>query len=118
MSVSNPRIEVKDAAPAGWFGAREDANLPVRASGADPGAGTSRREAGPSDARAARRWWRLALRFVADLAVVLAAMTAIPVIGVVVNDGWHSSHSMSVGDTREKLLAIEPSRRLGVEKDT
>lgn len=117
MTTSNPRIEVKDAVAGGWFGAREEANLPVRAGGAGLGARAAAPEAAKPDARSPQAWWRLARRVVLDLTIVLAAMTAIPVVGVIVNDGSQWYPGMGLRDSREKLRAIEPSRQFGVKKD-
>jgi hypothetical protein len=91
--------------------------LPVRASGAGPGAHHAASDAASADAHAGRSWWRRARRIVLDLVLVLAAMTAIPVVGVYVDDGWHWYHSMGIGNLRERLRSAEPSRRFGVPKD-
>src|ERR1019366_9385354 len=93
MSTSNPRIEVKDAATAGWFGAREEARLPVHVSGAGLSAPPSASRESPGWKWDARVWLRRVRRIVFDLAIVLAAMTAVPVVAVTVVGGewWRPS---------------------------
>src|ERR1019366_8270774 len=119
MSMSNPRIEVKGGAAAGWLGAREEAQLPVRASGA------GRNAASPVSGETtfwkwdARVWLRRARRIVIDLAIIIAAMTAVPVALVTLSSGadWGSNVGLGMGNTRASILAAEASRQFGVPKD-
>lgn len=87
MTISHPRIEVKDVASAGWFGAREEAQLPVhggeRGWNAEPVAASD----AAAGARGARVWARRVRRIVFDLAIVVAAMTAVPVLTVLAAHG-------------------------------
>lgn len=117
MSISNPRIEVKDAATAGWFGAREEARLPVHVSGAGRSAPPSASTESPGWKWDARVWLRRARRIVIDLAIVVAAMTAVPVLAVTVWDGEWWRTSMEVSFTRAKVHSAEASRPFGVPKD-
>jgi hypothetical protein len=88
VTISQPRIEVKEAAAAaGWFGAREEAKLPARADATGPGAATA--GAHSSGARGAFRntWPRRVRRALFDLAIVIAALTAVPVLTVSIAHG-------------------------------
>ena len=119
-SVSNPRIEVKDAARAGWFGGREEAQVPVRA----PHGGAPAAPAAPAapvgataDERATRRWPRVGLRALRDVAIVLAAIMTYT-IGMIT---WSSSRmfeqAASIGSGSGKILAAESSRPFALPKD-
>src|ERR1019366_1107326 len=117
MSISNPRIEVKDAATAGWFGAREEARLPGHVSGAGMSAPPISSTESPGWKWDARVWLRRARRIVIDLAIVVAAMTAVPVLAVTVVGGEWWRPSMEVSYMRAKAHSAEASRPFGVPKD-
>jgi hypothetical protein len=117
VSNSNPRIEVKNAASAAWFGLPGSAKVPVRMSGgglkvppaveAEPTAGESR----------AQRWTRRARRAALDLIVMLGILTAVPVLTVSLLSGEWWRNSIRVENTREKVRQVEPLRAFTIPKD-
>jgi hypothetical protein len=118
VTISNPQIEVKDAAAAGWFGAREEVQLPVRG----PSGGWSAKgsaTAGDSSAVESRGriWMRRARRVALDLAIVLAAMTAVPVLAVSLSNGavWRSGPAL--WNAEERVRAVEASRPFTIPAD-
>ncbi len=118
MTISNPQISVKEAAGAGWFGAREEAQLPVRA----PNGGWSAKGSAPARDSGAvesggRIWMRRVRRVVLDLAVVLAAMMAVPVLAVSLSSGavWRSG--LELGNAIERVRAVEASRPFTIPAD-
>lgn len=116
MTISNPRIEVKDAASAAWFGLPDSANVPARVTASGLNAPVARGAERSAESRA-KLWARRARQIVIDIAVVLAVMTAIPVLTVSLlsSDWWRTS--MRVGNTRAKVLATEPLRAVMIPKD-
>lgn len=117
MSASNPRIEVKDAARGAWFGAREEAKAPVRSREAGWGAQPAAAQPAHADESRAERWVRRGRRILIDLVVVLAAMTAVPVVLVKMSSAYNWSAGLGLGNTRAKTLSIEPLRQFGVPSD-
>ncbi len=118
MTISNPQIEVKDALAAGWFGAREEVRLPVRV----PNGGWSARGAGAC-ARLRRsreqraHWMRRVRRAVLDLAIVIAAMTAVPVLAVSLSNGAVWGSGLAIGNARERVRATDASRPFTIPAD-
>ena len=117
MTISNPRIEVKEAASAAWFGLPQSAKVPARVSGGQPGAPTKVSDGAASAEPRAARWKRLVRRAVVDLAVVFAVLVAVPVLTVSLFpvDLWW--RGMAVENVRQKVRSAEPIRALMVEKD-
>jgi len=114
MTTSNPRIDVKDAARGGWFGARQEAHLPARANGAGPAVPAAESHSGESRAQL---WMRRARRALMDLALVLAAMTAIPVVLVWLSPPL-SMHSQFERDySHSKSQTAEASRPFALPAD-
>lgn len=98
MTESNFRAEVKDARTFGWAGAAEEGHVPVRADGA----GAPSRAGSESGSR---RWLRIGRRVLSDLAIVLAAMTAIPVLAVVAPRSrfWTSTETLNRSQSMVRL---------------
>jgi hypothetical protein len=89
MTVSQPRIEVKGTVSAGWFGAREEAQLPVRGGGSAEAVGSPHVVARDS---APRAWLGQLRRALVDFTIVVAALTAVPVwtVSAAHGDFWQS----------------------------
>ncbi len=116
MTISNPRVDVKDAIAGGWFGAREESQLPARRSGA--GSAPSHDGSGSEPAKwSGAAWLRRARRAAIDLAIILAAMVALPVLFVAIYDAVDWRSSIAVDDTRGKVASIAPLRSLMVPVD-
>jgi hypothetical protein len=115
MSISHPRIEVKDATAAGWFGAREEADLPARG---DDGRNTGVAESRDATAGGAGRvWLRRLRRALVDLAMVVAAMTAVPLLTVSAVHGrfWQSRYRVHYAQAH--VEEIETARAFMVPAD-
>lgn len=110
MSISHPQIDVNEAASGTWFGAREEAQLPVRSEGNGWSARhTDSRDAAPSEG-GARVWMRRALRALLDLAIVIAAMAAVPVLSVTQADGSFWRAGFDVANARYRSHGAEAAR--------
>lgn len=102
-------IETQGARPAGFFGMREDAQLPVPSSPAPELTG--------APARARRSWLGIALRIGRDALIAVALMATVP-IGIVAFTGdrvWvYTSWNVN---TRERIAQSDAARPLALPKD-
>jgi hypothetical protein len=112
MSGSYARVEVKEAG-AGWFGAGEQARMPVRGDSA----GYAAAALSDHTPRAPRNWIRIARRAILDLALVMAAMIAVPVALVTYSSGevWRSG--IELGSLRDRVRRTDPMRQFTVRAD-
>ena len=102
-------IETEGARPAGFFGMREDAQLPVR----DQASAAMSR----APVRALRSWLGIATRIVRDALIAVALMASIP-IGIVALNGdrvWTSTAFSN--NTRARISQSEAMRPLALPKD-
>ena len=103
------RIETQGARPAGFFSAREEAQLPAPSS---PGPGLT-----GAPARARRSWLGIALRIGRDALIAVALMTTVP-IGLVAVAGdrvWaYSSWNFNI---RFRIAQSNAARPLALPKD-
>lgn len=103
------RIETQGARPAGFFGVREDAQLPVSSSAASAVSGTS--------VRARRSWLGVALRIGRDALIAVALMATVP-IGIVAVTGdrvW--VYARWNAQTRGRIAQSDAVRPLALPKD-
>ena len=103
------RIETQGARPAGFFGVREDAQLPVPSSAAGALSGTS--------VRARRSWLGVALRIGRDALIAVALMATVP-IGIVAVTGdrvW--VYTSWNAQTRVRIAQSDAVRPLALPKD-
>lgn len=103
------RIETQGARPAGFFGAREDAQLPVPSSAAGGLSG--------APMRARRSWVRTALRIVRDALLAVALMATVP-IGIVALQGdrfW--GYTAFTSQTQARIALSDAVRPFALPKD-
>lgn len=103
------RIETQGARPAGFFGVREDAQLPVPSS---PAHGLS-----GAPVRARRSWLGIALRIGRDALIAVALMASVP-IGIVAVQGdrvW--GYTAFSTQTRARIAQSDAVRPLALPKD-
>ncbi len=117
MTISHPRIEVKDAASAGWFDAREEARMPVRGAARERNAEPAAASDGAAGEGGAHLWVRRARRIVFDLAIVVGVLTALPVLAVSLANGYFWRSVYDVSNARERIRATEASRPFTVPVD-
>ena len=102
-------IETQGARPAGFFGVREEAQLPVPASPAPGLAG--------APVRARRSWLAIALRIGRDALIAVALMTTVPIgiVAVTGNRVWvYASWNTNV---RARIAQSAGARPLALPKD-
>ena len=102
-------IETQGARPAGIFGVREEAQLPVPSSTAPGLTG--------APVRARRSWFGIALRIVRDALIAVALMTTVP-IGIVAFTGdrvWEYTSWNS--NVRARIAQSDAARPLALPKD-
>ena len=103
------RIETEGVRPAGFFGMREDAQVPVRAQASAALSG--------APGRTRRSWLGIATRMVRDALIAVALMASIP-IGIVAFNGdrvWRSNAFSN--NTRARISQSEAMRPLALPKD-
>ena len=103
------RIETEGTTPAGFFGMREDAQVPVRAQASAALSG--------APGRTRRSWLGMATRIVRDALIAVALMASIP-IGIVAFNGdrvWRSDALSN--NTRARISQSEAMRPLALPKD-
>jgi hypothetical protein len=117
VTISNPRIEVKDAAAGGWFGALEESQMPVRVSGAGSSASNTAAREMPQWRWGTRTWLRRVRRIIVDLVIIVAAMTAVPVVLVKLTAGANWRSEMNVSHARARLRSVDALRAFAVPAD-
>ena len=103
------RIETQSARPTGFFGVREDAQLPVPSSAAGGLSGTP--------VRARRSWVSTALRIVRDALIAVTLMASVP-IGMVAVQGYRMWGFTSFStQTQARIAQADAVRPLALPKD-
>lgn len=110
--VTETRARERERAAAGWFGAPQEGQVPVRA--ATGGSATAGRE---DDLPAGSRWLRRIGRVLRDAIIGVAILAMVPIGLVSLSNGAIWGNNAYLSNTRIRLRQFNPVRPFAVAKD-